>query len=40
MYLIRLHPNNKNNTYEKLKVPDLSDEINDLMELRRNTLIK
>ncbi len=40
MYLIRLHPNNKNNTYEKLRVPDLSDEINDLMELRRNTLIK
>ena len=39
MYLVRLHPNNKNNTYEKIEVPNLQSEINDLMELRKNNLL-
>jgi len=40
MYLIKLHPINKRNNYEKIKVSDLSNEINDLMELRKNNLLK
>jgi ATP-dependent exoDNAse (exonuclease V) beta subunit len=34
MYLICLHPNNKNESYLKFKVPDLQDEITKLMKLR------
>ena len=34
MYLVCLHPNNKNKSYLKYKVPHLKNEINDLMELR------
>ena len=34
MYLVCLHPNNKNKSYQKIKVPDLKEEIKDLMELR------
>ena len=34
MYLVCLHPNNNNKSYQKFKVPDLKDEIKDLMELR------
>lgn len=34
MYLICLHPNNKNKSYQKIKVPELKEEIKDLMELR------
>ena len=34
MYLVCLHPNNKNKSYQKFKVPDLKEEIKDLMELR------
>jgi hypothetical protein len=40
MYLICLHPNNYNGNYLKIKVPDLTNEINDLMSLRYNTLYK
>jgi len=36
MALVCLHPTNKN--YMVIKVPDLSSEVNDLFELRRNTL--
>ena len=35
MCLVCMHPENKNGDYIKLVVPDLSDEINDLMELRK-----
>tara|TARA_B100000575_G_scaffold293055_1_gene303250 strand:+ start:4319 stop:5110 length:792 start_codon:yes stop_codon:yes gene_type:complete len=35
MYLVCLHPNNNNKSYQKFKVPDLKDEIKDLMELRK-----
>ena len=35
MYLICLHPDNKNKNYQRIKVVDLSDEINSLFKLRR-----
>ena len=35
LYLVCLHPENKCGTFERIKVPDLKDEIEDLMELRR-----
>jgi hypothetical protein len=34
MYLVCLHPNNNNKSYQRFKVPYLKQEINDLMELR------
>jgi hypothetical protein len=34
MYLICLHPENKNNNYQRIKVVDLGDEIKDLFKLR------
>ena len=38
MYLVCLHPNNKNGSYQKLKVPDLQKEIGELMKLRLKEL--
>ena len=38
MYLVCLHPNNKNKSYMKIKVPTLDQEINDLMKYRLNML--
>lgn len=38
LYLVCLHPNNKNKSYIRLKVPDLSKEINDLMQLRKEMI--
>ena len=40
MYLICMHPNNKNGSYLKYKVPVLPEEINDLMELRKEMVEK
>ena len=40
MYLICLHPNNKNGSYLKYKVSDLQDEIKDLMKLRLDMVEK
>lgn len=39
LYLVRLHPDNEEKTYELIKLPDLSREINDLFEqrIRENT---
>ena len=34
MYLVCLHPNNKNNSYQLFKVPDLQKEIKELFDLR------
>lgn len=34
LYLVCLHPNNKNKSYQRIKVPILKDEINDLIEYR------
>ena len=39
LYLICLHPENKNDNYLKLKVVDLSNEINDLFEDRKLKLL-
>ena len=38
MYLVCLHPNNKNNNYLKINVANLDDEINDLLQLRKQNL--
>ena len=38
MYLVCLHPNNKNKSYLRYEVPDMTNEINDLMNLRRDML--
>ena len=38
MYLVCLHPNNKNNTYIKIKCADLSEEVAMLFDLRRTML--
>jgi len=35
MYLLCLHPNNKNKNYKLIKVPDLTNEIKDLLNLRK-----
>lgn len=36
MYLVRLHPNNEEETYELIQVPDLKNEVNDLFIERKN----
>ena len=38
MYLVCLHPNNKNNSYIRLKVPHLKKEIASLMKLRKKMI--
>jgi CRISPR/Cas system-associated exonuclease Cas4 (RecB family) len=38
LYLVCLHPNNKNKDYMKIRVPILKDEIADLFDLRRKLL--
>ena len=38
LYLVRLHPDNEEKTYELIKIPDLSTEINDLFKERINKL--
>ena len=38
LYLVCLHPDNKNNSYQKIKVPVLKTEIKQLFELRKNML--
>ena len=40
MYLVCMHPNNKNGCYLKFKVPHLKEEINDLMALRKSMVEK
>jgi hypothetical protein len=40
LYLVRLHPNNLNETYELIKCADLSKEIDKLFELRELTIKK
>jgi ATP-dependent exoDNAse (exonuclease V) beta subunit len=39
LYLVCLHPENKSNTYEKIKVPILKTEIKNLFKLRKNMLL-
>lgn len=38
LYLVRLHPNNDDNTYELIKVPFIDQEVNDLVQLRKKSL--
>jgi ATP-dependent exoDNAse (exonuclease V) beta subunit len=40
MYLVCLHPNNENNSYLRIKVEDMTKEINDLFELRQQILLE
>ena len=40
MYLVVLHPNNKNKTYHRIPVDDLEKEVTDLFELRKKMLQK
>tara|TARA_B100000029_G_scaffold271844_1_gene266861 strand:+ start:2597 stop:3427 length:831 start_codon:yes stop_codon:yes gene_type:complete len=38
MYLVCLHPNNKNKNYRRIKVCDLTQEVNDLMAIRLKSI--
>ena len=40
MYLVCLHPNNQNKNFQRIKVCDLSQEVNDLLQLRKDDLNK
>jgi len=40
MYLVCLHPNNENKSYQLIKVLDLQKEVKDLFDLRRKMLYK
>lgn len=40
MYLVCLHPNNKNKNYLRIKVCDLGTEVNDLLQIRKQDLNK
>ena len=40
MYLVCLHPNNRNKSYQRIKVPNLQKEVKNLMEVRKGMLIK
>ena len=40
MYLVCLHPNNQNKSYQRLKVSHLKQEIEDLMNLRKKMVEK
>ena len=38
LYLVCLHPNNKNKNYQRIKVVDLQEEVKELFELRRQEI--
>ena len=38
LYLVCLHPDNKNGSYQRIQVVDLQNEIKDLFQLRKNSL--
>ena len=40
MYLVCLHPNNRNKSYQRIKVPNLQKEVKNLMEVRKGMLVK
>ena len=40
LYLVCLHPDNKNNSFQRIKVVDLQSEVKDLFELRKKELNK
>jgi len=39
LYLVCLHPENKNKNYQRIRVVDLQDEVNGLFDLRRKELL-
>ena len=38
MYLVCLHPNNENRSYQRIEVPDLQKEVQMLFNLRKEML--
>ena len=40
MYLVCLHPNNSNNSYQRIHVPQLKEEMIELFELRKKNISK
>ena len=38
MYLVVLHPNNQNESYQRIKVLDLQKEVKDLFDVRKKML--
>ena len=40
MYLVCLHPNNDNKSFQRIEVANLSDEVKELFELRRSQVTK
>ena len=40
MYLVCLHPDNKNKDYQRIKVSNLQEEVSDLFEMRRKEIAK
>ena len=40
LYLVCLHPNNANQSYQRIKVLDLQKEVKDLFDLRKKMLSK
>ena len=40
LYLICLHPDNKNKNYQRIKVVDLQKEVKELFELRRQEVVE
>jgi CRISPR/Cas system-associated exonuclease Cas4 (RecB family) len=38
LYLVCLHPDNKNGSYQRIKVVDLQEEVGELFQLRKNSL--
>ena len=38
LYLVCLHPNNKNKSYQRIKVADLQEEVQNLFEMRKTYL--
>ena len=40
LYLVCLHPDNKNKNFQRIKVADLQEEVKDLFEYRKQSLLK
>ena len=38
LYLVCLHPNNNNKSYQRIKVADLQDDVKSLFEMRKTYL--
>jgi hypothetical protein len=40
LYLVCLHPENKNKDYQRIKVANLQEEVQDLFQIRKNEIRK